>query len=158
MLRCLRTGEEVFEQLQKMNMMGCIPTHDTYIMLIRKFCRWRQLDNVFKLWDEMSKNGLDHDRSSYIVLIHGLFLNGKIEESYKYYQEMKQKGLLSEPKIDEMLQAWVAGRGDFQENKVTCSQENKERVKFEKADKERDFRKMPETRRVMRERGFSFWD
>ncbi|XP_009803263.1 uncharacterized protein LOC107785695 [Nicotiana tabacum] len=158
LLRCLRTGEEVFEQLQKMNMMGCIPTHDTYIMLIRKFCRWRQLDNVFKLWDEMSKNGLDHDRSSYIVLIHGLFLNGKIEESYKYYQEMKQKGLLSEPKVDEMLQAWVAGRGDFQENKVTCSQENKERVKFEKADKERDFRKMPETRRVMRERGFSFWD
>ncbi|XP_009622918.1 pentatricopeptide repeat-containing protein At5g15010, mitochondrial [Nicotiana tomentosiformis] len=158
LLRCLRTGEEVFEHLQKMNMMGCIPTHDTYIMLIRKFCRWCQLDNVFKLWGEMSKNGLDHDRSSYIVLIHGLFLNGKIEESYKYYQEMKQKGLLSEPKIDEMLQAWVAGRSDFQENKVKCSQENKERVKFEKADKERDYLKIPETRRVMRERGFSFWD
>ncbi|XP_060190572.1 pentatricopeptide repeat-containing protein At5g15010, mitochondrial-like [Lycium barbarum] len=153
LLRSVRTGEEVFEHLQKMNSMGCIPTHDTYIMLIRKFCRWCQLDNVFKLWDEMSKIGLDHDRSSYIVLIHGLFLNGKLEESYKYYQEMKQKGLLPEPKIDEMLRAWVV-----QENNVTCSQENKERVKFEKADKERDFRKKPEIRRVTREGGFSFWD
>lgn len=140
LLRSLRTGEEVFQHLQKMNMMGCIPTHDTYIMLIRKFCRWCQLDYVFKLWDEMSKIGLDHDRSSYIVLIHGLFLNGKLQESYKYYQEMKHKGLLPEPKIDEMLQAWVAGRRDFQENKVTCHQENKEVVKFEKADNERDFR------------------
>ncbi|KAL3363269.1 hypothetical protein AABB24_012520 [Solanum stoloniferum] len=158
LLRSLRTGEEVFEHLQKMNTMGCIPTHDTYIMLIRKFCRWCQLDNVFMLWDKMSKIGLDHDRSSYIVLIHGLFLNGKLEESYKYYQEMKQKGLLPEPKIDEMLQAWVAGRRDSQENKVTCHQENKKVVKFEKADKERDFHKKPEMRKVMRERGFSFWD
>ncbi|KAH0655504.1 hypothetical protein KY285_030386 [Solanum tuberosum] len=158
LLRSLRTGEEVFEHLQKMNTMGCIPTHDTYIMLIRKFCRWCQLDNVFMLWDKMSKIGLDHDRSSYIVLIHGLFLNGKLEESYKYYQEMKQKGLLPEPKIDEMLQAWVAGRRDSQENKVTCHQENKKVVKFEKADKERDFHKKPEMRKVMRVRGFSFWD
>ncbi|CAN4103032.1 unnamed protein product [Withania somnifera] len=145
LLRSLRTGEEVFHHLQQMNTMGCIPTHDTYIMLIRKFCRWCQLDNVFKLWDEMSKIGLDHDRSSYIVLIHGLFLNGKLEESYKYYQEMKQK-------------AWVAGRRDFQENEVKCLQENKEVVKFEKADKERDFRRKPEMRKVIRERGFSFWD
>lgn len=70
---------------------------------------------------------------------------------------MKQKGLLPEPKIDEMLQAWVAGRRDSQENKVTCHQENKKVVKFEKADKERDFHKKPEMRKVMRERGFSFW-
>ncbi|CAI9781006.1 unnamed protein product [Fraxinus pennsylvanica] len=97
--RILRTGEEVFQLLERMHM-ECHPSHDTYIMLIRKFCRWRQLDNVFKLWTEMSKNELDPDQSSYIMLIHGLFLNGKLEEAYKYYLEMKEKHLLTEPKID----------------------------------------------------------
>nr|POE45440.1 pentatricopeptide repeat-containing protein, mitochondrial [Quercus suber] len=77
-------------------------------MLIRKFCRWRQLDNVFKLWSEMIQNGVDPDRSSYIVLIHGLFLNGKLEEAHKYYIEMKEKHLIPEPKTDEMLQAWLS--------------------------------------------------
>ncbi|KAF2306846.1 hypothetical protein GH714_021976 [Hevea brasiliensis] len=101
--RVLRTGEEVFALLEKMRKMGCQPITDTYVMLIRKFCRWRQFDDVFKLWNEMSENGIGPDRSSYIVLIHGLFLNGKLEAAYKYYTDMKQKQLLPEPKIDEML-------------------------------------------------------
>nr|GMC95489.1 pentatricopeptide repeat-containing protein At5g15010, mitochondrial isoform X1 [Ipomoea batatas] len=108
--RILRTEEEVFELLHNMNVMGCHPTHETYIMLIRKFCRWQQLDLVFKLWADMIQNGLDPDRSSYIVLIHGLFLNGKLEDAHKYYLEMKEKDLLPEPKIEEMLQAWIAGK------------------------------------------------
>ncbi|CAI9109859.1 OLC1v1009779C1 [Oldenlandia corymbosa var. corymbosa] len=106
----LRSDEEVFALLQKMKMTSCKPTHDTYIMLIRKFCRWRQFDNVFKLWNEMSANGLDHDRSSYLVLVHGLFLNGKLEESYQYYLEMQGKHMLPDPKIEEMLHAWLAGK------------------------------------------------
>ncbi|KAI8569081.1 hypothetical protein RHMOL_Rhmol02G0250700 [Rhododendron molle] len=64
----LRSGDEVFELLEKMNKVDCCPNNDTYAMLIRKFCLWHQLDNVFKLWGEMSKNG-DPDRSSYVRLI-----------------------------------------------------------------------------------------
>lgn len=163
--RILRTGEEVFELLQRMNVTGCQPGHDTYIMLIRKFCRWRQLDNVFKLWTEMRNNGLDHDRSSYIVLIHGLFLNGKLEESYQYYLEMKKKHLLPEPKIEEMLQAWLAGKEndgrqitylkDSQE--VPTKLENKARLNPKKLDSKRDFFCQPEVEKTTRERGFSFW-
>ncbi|XP_059647280.1 pentatricopeptide repeat-containing protein At5g15010, mitochondrial-like [Cornus florida] len=164
--RILRTGEQVFELLEKMYKMGCCPNNDTYIMLIRKFCRWRQLDNVIKLWTEMSKNGLDPDRSSYTVLIHGLFLNGKLEEAYKYYQEMKEKQFLPEPKTDEMLQAWVSSKEiaewrvvDSEKNQVDCSHSgNRTTVNSKKFNEERDFRRQPETRRVVRERGFSFWD
>lgn len=101
--RMVMTGEEVFELLQKMDMTGCHPCHETFILLIRKFCHWQQIDNVFRVWDEMRKSGLEPDRSSYIVLIHGLFLNGKLEDANKFYVEMKGKGLLSDPKIDEML-------------------------------------------------------
>ncbi|CDP21048.1 unnamed protein product [Coffea canephora] len=163
--RILMTGEEVFALLQSMNVTGCQPGHDTYIMLIRKFCRWRQLDNVFKLWTEMRNNGLDHDRSSYIVLINGLFLNGKLEESYKYYLEMKKKHLLPEPKIEEMLQAWLAGKQndgrqithlkDSQE--VPTKLENKARLKPKKLDGKRDFFHQPEGKMTTREHGFSFW-
>ncbi|KZV19010.1 pentatricopeptide repeat-containing family protein [Dorcoceras hygrometricum] len=171
--RILRTGEQVFELLQKMYLTGCHPTHDTYIMLIRKFCRWRQLDNVFKLWREMSENGLDPDRSSYIVLIHGLFLNGKLEEAFNYYQEMKAKHLLPEPKTEEMLQDWMRGKKDA-ENPVTDPKDNQSTFRvtdpkdnpssvesLQRLDigskKEFSF-PQPELRSFRRERGFSFPD
>ncbi|KAL6985273.1 hypothetical protein U1Q18_018650 [Sarracenia purpurea var. burkii] len=163
LLRILRTGEEVFELLEKMNKMGCHPNNDTYIMLIRKFCRWHQLDNVLKLWSEMSKNG-GPDRSSYVTLIHGLFLNGKLEEAYKYYQEMKEKQFLPEPKLDVVLQTWVSGKqiANCQminsKDKVDLSHlGNESRVTSPKFDRERDVIGHPEVRSVVRERGFSLW-
>lgn len=161
--RILRTGEEVFLLLEKMKKMGCHPNSDTYIMLIRKFCRWRQLDDVFKLWNEMSENGLSPDRCSYIVLIHGLFLNGKCEEAYKYYTEMKEKSFVPEAMIDEMLQAWVSGKQiekcpviDSEDNQVDSSQSGIQTGAIIK--KERDFWRQPETRKVVRTGGFSFWE
>ncbi|RZB47361.1 pentatricopeptide repeat-containing protein At5g15010, mitochondrial-like [Glycine soja] len=164
--RILRTKEEVFELLDKMKELGCYPTIETYIMLMRKFCRWRQLDDVFKMWDAMREDGIGHDRSSYIVLIHGLFLNGKLEEAHTYYAEMQEKGFLPEPKTEEMLQAWVSGKQatEGQETNLEPNQlENdtlKKKVKAipSKFDREKAFLREPETRRVTRERGFSFWE
>ncbi|ONH94151.1 hypothetical protein PRUPE_7G001100 [Prunus persica] len=164
--RILRTGEKVFELLEMMKYTGCHPNTDTYIMLIRKFCRWRQLDHVFKLWSEMSENGVNPDRSSYIVLIHGLFLNGKLEEAYKYYMEMKEKQYLPEPSTEEMLQSWLSGKqiSTFQTTdkegvQLDCSQPDmKTSVISNKSHQEKDFLRQPETRKVVRERGFSFWE
>lgn len=164
--RILRTKEEVFELLDKMKELGCYPTTETYIMLIRKFCRWRHLDDVFKVWDAMREDGIGRDRSSYIVLIHGLFLNGKVEEAYRYYAEMQEKGFLPEPKTEEMLQKWVSGKQatEGQETDLEPNElENdtlKKKVKAipSKFDREKDFLCQPETRRVTRERGFSFWE
>eukprot|EP01018_Ginkgo_biloba_P038185 Gb_08432 [translate_table: standard] len=106
----LKDSEEILKLLEKMIGTDCTPTIETYIMLIRKFCRWGHHEKVFKLWNDMEKHGLSPDRSAYIVLIHGLFLNSKLEEACKYYEEMKAKGFLPEPKTDEMLKAWIAGR------------------------------------------------
>ncbi|KAG4940334.1 hypothetical protein JHK82_046042 [Glycine max] len=164
--RILRTKEEVFELLDKMKELRCYPTIETYIMLIRKFCRWCQLDDVFKIWDAMREDEISHDRSSYIVLIHGLFLNGKLEEAQRYYAEMQEKGFLPEPKTEEMLQAWVSGKQatEGQEKDLEPSQlENdtlKKKVKGipSKFDRKKAFLREPETRRVTRERGFSFWE
>ncbi|KAI3716586.1 hypothetical protein L1987_67561 [Smallanthus sonchifolius] len=122
--RSSRTSDEAFSILQKMNRMGCCPNHDTYTMLIRKFCRWDDFENVWKLWDEMIRNGLDPDRSSYVALVNGLFLNGKLEEAYKYHEEMKSKGLLPEPEMEETLQAWIAAKqtteASMMESKTKC--------------------------------------
>ncbi|VAH81240.1 unnamed protein product [Triticum turgidum subsp. durum] len=101
---------EVFDLLDKMKALHCEPEMDTYIMLIRKFCRWKQHDSVEKLWNAMPANGLTPDRSAYIVFIHGLFLNGKLEEAAKYYEEMKAKGFSPEEKTESMIQAWRSGR------------------------------------------------
>ncbi|CAO2171849.1 unnamed protein product [Urochloa humidicola] len=110
LLSVARSPIEVFDLLDKMKELHCDPEMDTYIMLIRKFCRWKQHESVEKLWSTMPANGLSPDRSAYIVLIHGLFLNGRLEEAAKYYEEMKDKGFSPEKKTEEMIQAWLAGR------------------------------------------------
>ncbi|CAA0839582.1 Pentatricopeptide repeat-containing protein -mitochondrial [Striga hermonthica] len=164
-IRALRTGDEVFDLLDKMREAGCIPDHDTYIMLIKKFCRRRQLDLVFRVWAEMGKNGLDPDRSSYIVLIHGLFLNGKLDEANKYYLEMKEKELLPEPEIDAMLRAWVEGKtGDklqkdapIDDRRSFSKLGDKAGIKSKKNHRENHFLRQPESRSVTREKGYSFW-
>ncbi|KAJ1285934.1 hypothetical protein BS78_03G315300 [Paspalum vaginatum] len=110
LLNVARSPIEVFDLLDKMKELRCEPEMDTYIMLIRKFCRWKQHESVEKLWRAMPANGLSPDRSSYIVLIHGLFLNGRLEEAAKYYEEMKAKGFSPEQNTEEMIHAWLAGR------------------------------------------------
>ncbi|KAF3784625.1 Pentatricopeptide repeat-containing protein [Nymphaea thermarum] len=107
LLRRAVNAEEVFDLLNEMRRVGCVPVVDSYLMLIRKFCRWRQISIVWKLWDDMHKYGLSYDRSSYSILINGLFLNGFLEDAWRYCQEMKAKGFEPEPKMDEMLKAWV---------------------------------------------------
>ncbi|KMT02602.1 hypothetical protein BVRB_9g202880 [Beta vulgaris subsp. vulgaris] len=109
-LRIQRIGEEIFMLLDKMKELGYQPNKDTYLVLIRKFCRWRQLDKVFYLWDQMKQNGLNDNTTSYIVLIHGLFLNGKREEAHKIYTEMKEKKLLADVKTDELIQTWLSNK------------------------------------------------
>ncbi|KAI9185799.1 hypothetical protein LWI28_010750 [Acer negundo] len=162
-MHILSTGEEVFDLLEKMRKMGCEPTNDTYIMLIRKFSRWCQYDNVFKVWNEICENGIGPDCSAYVVLIHGLFLNGKLEEARKYYKEMKEKELVLDRKTDERLQDWLSSK-PFAEPQMADSKDNQlligkhTRLISKKCDQERDFLRQPETRRVVRERGFSFWD
>lgn len=141
----LRTAEEVFELLSKMKETGCYPTNDTYIMLIRKFCRWQQHENVFKLWTGMVESGISPDRSSYIVLIHGFFLNGKLDDAYKYYQEMKAKGFPPEPKTDEMIKAWLSGKETSSQQAIELKDMKEDMYPLEK-----------NTIRVTREWGFSF--
>ncbi|CAI0433863.1 unnamed protein product [Linum tenue] len=160
-LRYLRTAEGVFELLENMSKVGCQPTNDTYIMLIRKFCRWRQLDNVFKLWDLMIRNGISPDRSTYIVLIHGLFLNGELELAHQYYAEMKEKQLLPEPKIDEVIQTWLSNKqiAKLQLVKLEGNQSSKPgRDTSTRFGRDKNFVRQAETRRVVRDRGFSFWE
>lgn len=115
----------------------------------------------------MSENGVGPDRSSYIVLIHGLFLNGKLEEAHKYYIEMKDKQYLPEPRTEEMLKAWLSGKQtsksqttDSEVDRVDCTQpaRNTRLVASRKPPQEKDFLRQPETRKVVRERGFSFWE
>lgn len=163
LFRILRTGQQVFGFLENMRRTGCCPNHDTYIMLIRKLCRWQQIHDVFKLWKEMIENGFNPDRSSYIVMIHGLFLNGKLEEAHKFYVEMKEKQLLPEPKTEEMIQAWVSGKKStecqlevLKVDDIAYSKIGKKTG--ENSNKEKYFRRLPERRVVAREKGFSFWD
>ncbi|XP_065854783.1 pentatricopeptide repeat-containing protein At5g15010, mitochondrial [Euphorbia lathyris] len=162
-LRVLRTGEEVFALLEKMRNTGCQPVNDTYIMLIRKFCRWRQFDNVFKIWNAMSESGVGPDRSSYIVLIHGLFLNGNLDAAYEYYVDMKRKGFLPEPKIDELIQTWLSNKQmadsqmiESEGNQLDCNQLGKQnKADSERINHEKSFHGQAETITVARERGFS---
>ncbi|CAM8888176.1 unnamed protein product [Rhodiola kirilowii] len=163
--RIIRTSDEVFLLLETMKKAGCNPSSDTYIMLIRKLCRWRQIEDVFKLWSVMIEDSISPDRSSYIVLIHGLFLNGKLEEANKFYEEMKAKLIRPDPMLDELLQAWESGRQNIEYRKVnlardegTCDESKKKTMGAKNHDEERDLQRYPEMRKVVRRGGFSFWE
>lgn len=162
-LSIVPTAEEVFDLLEKMRERGCGPTNDTYITLIRKFSRWNQYDNVFKMWNEICEDGVGPDCSAYVALIHGLFLNKRLGEARKYYEEMKGKELLLDHKTDERLQDWLSGEA-FADHPIEHTYDHQlqlgkhTRAVSRKFDQERDFLRQPETRRVVRERGFSFWD
>jgi len=150
--RNIRTTDEVFDLLDSMKSSNCKPEIETYIMLIRKLCRWRQYDKVFELWQDIHLNGPFPDRSAYIVLIHGLFLNGKLDEAHKYYEEMKSRGFSPEPRTEAMVQTWLSGKemgGGTKQDSIEVG------IKKKKTSK-RDY-KRPETRDVTRESGFSFW-
>ncbi|CAH8370639.1 unnamed protein product [Eruca vesicaria subsp. sativa] len=157
-MRILRTGEEVFEMLGKMRKMGCEPNVDTYIMLIRKFCRWRDFDNVALLWDEMKEKGVGPDLSSYIVMIHGMFLNGKVDEAHEYYKEMKEKGLRANENVEVMIQSWFEGKQSVEKGMVDVKGDEKEGGIVKKTEREGNFLQQPEVRRVVRGHGYSFWD
>ncbi|XP_047329572.1 pentatricopeptide repeat-containing protein At5g15010, mitochondrial [Impatiens glandulifera] len=150
----LRTGEETFSFLEKMRETGCPPNNDTYVMLIRKFCRWRDFDTVFKLWNDLNKCG-GRDRSAYVALIHGLFLNGKLEEANKYNCEMKEKHFLPEPKLDERLQIWASGRNVIN-LKNSCIDSSPSADKSGKiVEGRRRYIEETDIRRVVIDRGFS---
>ncbi|XP_021750590.1 pentatricopeptide repeat-containing protein At5g15010, mitochondrial-like [Chenopodium quinoa] len=165
-LRIQRTGEEAFMLLDKMKELGCQPNKDTYLLLIRKFCRWGQLDNVFILWDQMTDNGLNDDATSHIALIHGLFLNGKLEEAHKIYSEMKGKNLLPDAKTDELIQTWLSNK-QMENSPLTNSEASlvtNDHVPSKTKTIKKQFgqgtgaTKEPEFRKVIKERGFSFWE
>ncbi|KAL8159599.1 hypothetical protein V2J09_001136 [Rumex salicifolius] len=167
LLRLQRNGEDIYLLLDKMKETGCEPNKDTFIMLIRKFCRWGQVDNVFKLWGEMNERGMNDDSTSYIVLIHGLFLNGKLEEAHKVYVEMKDRSLIPDAKTDELIQTWLSNKETAELRALDSSfgsffdigaETPKPRAKIHRLDRERDIQKQPETRKVVKERGFSFWE
>ncbi|KAJ0229577.1 Pentatricopeptide repeat-containing protein [Hirschfeldia incana] len=162
-MRILRTGEEVFEMLGKMRKMGCEPTVDTYIMLIRKFCRWRDFDNVALLWDEMKEKGVGPDLSSYMVMIHGMFLNGKVDEAHGYYREMKEMGFRPDEKAEEMIKSWFEGKQYPEKGMVDLKGRNDvsgvgEEGFVKKTERGGNFLQQPEVRRVVRGHGYSFWD
>lgn len=162
-LRIQRTGEEAFTLLDKMKKLGCQPNKDTYLLLIRKFCRWGQLDNVFYLWGQMTDNGLNDDTTSHIALIHGLFLNGKLEEAHKIYSEMKGKNLLPDAKTEELIQTWLSNKQMANspmtnpKSSLVDSGHVPSKTKAQKqVDRGSGFTKQPEFRKVVKERSFSF--
>ena len=157
--RTVRTSEEVFDTLELMKEMRCSPESETYVMLIRKLCRWRCHDSVAKLWEELSSSGGGPDRSAYVVLIHGLFLSGNLVEALKYYEEMKTRGFPPEPRTEEMMQTWLSGRDSVK----LCSSAIGTKLSQMAGDpscrsRRRNCTPRPEDRCITRERGFSLLD
>ncbi|CAA7406153.1 unnamed protein product [Spirodela intermedia] len=164
MFDTVKTSDEVFEMLELMKQAKCPPANETYIMLIRKLCRWRRHESVAKLWTEMAAAGGGPDRSAYVVLIHGLFLNGKLAEAAEFYEEMKVRGFSPEPRTEEMMQAFFSGRdsgnppgGGGAAAAVPPPADQRE-TGGRSSPRCRNSLSKPEERSVTRERGFSLWN
>ena len=74
---------------------------------------------------------------------------------------MKEKQLLPEPNIDEVIQTWLSNKeiANLQLAKLRGNQSSKpERDISPKLGQDKNFRQQVGTPKVVRDRGFSFWE
>ena len=83
---------------------GCMPSVQTYNMLISMFFEMGNLDEVFDTWDEMDKRGCPRDTDTYCVMIEGLFSCNKVEDACSLLEDVVNKGIkLPYRKFDSFL-------------------------------------------------------
>lgn len=104
-LKVAKNSEEALKIFQRMMKSGCVPTCDTYNLMLRMLIDWNDMDRVHKLWYDLEREGMGPDQRSYTVMIHGLYEKGKFEEAYRYYNEMTEKGLFVEPRTKILVKA-----------------------------------------------------
>ncbi|CAA6669206.1 unnamed protein product [Spirodela intermedia] len=145
MFDTVKTSDEVFEMLELMKQAKCPPANETYIMLIRKLCRWRRHESRLRRLDPR------------------LFLNGKLAEAAEFYEEMKVRGFSPEPRTEEMMQAFFSGRdsgnppGGGAPPRRPPPADQRE-TGGRSSPRCRNSLSKPEERSVTRERGFSLWN
>lgn len=76
---------------------GVRPRLDTYVMLLRKFCRWGFPQPVLGFREKMEEHGVSPDASAYNALIDFLVNKGLVNMARKYDEEMFSKGLSPKP-------------------------------------------------------------
>eukprot|EP01018_Ginkgo_biloba_P014229 Gb_06907 [translate_table: standard] len=96
----LKKPKEVLVLFDKMVKNGCIPTIETYIMLMRKFGSWGLLRIVFMFWNQMEQNGCSPNECAYKALIDALIRRGRYHLARKYNEEMVARGISSDPRRD----------------------------------------------------------
>eukprot|EP00252_Welwitschia_mirabilis_P017737 TRINITY_DN39322_c0_g1_i1.p1 TRINITY_DN39322_c0_g1~~TRINITY_DN39322_c0_g1_i1.p1 ORF type:complete len:253 (-),score=44.33 TRINITY_DN39322_c0_g1_i1:37-735(-) len=115
---------------------GCMPSSDTYNLLLKAFTAWGEWEKVQELWHEMQKKGMGPDDRSYTVMIHGLYEAGKLQEAYSYYNEMTEKGFSIQPRTKILVKS-IEIQLDRSGNNIPDGEEEPEQVKTTQFDSSR---------------------
>ncbi|GKV25129.1 hypothetical protein SLEP1_g34615 [Rubroshorea leprosula] len=95
---CLEKPREILMLFDRMIEYGFQPIMDTYVMLMRKFCRWGFLRPVLMVWKKMEELGDSPNEFAYNALIDALIDKGMLDMARKYDEEMLAKGLSPKPR------------------------------------------------------------
>ncbi|KAE8707784.1 Pentatricopeptide repeat-containing protein [Hibiscus syriacus] len=131
------------------------------------------------VWTEMSKRGVRHDVVSCSSIMSCYPKASNLNKVLKLFTQMKSRGIEPDKKVDNaVIHALAKARHvkeainllkvmeenerqvvDLKNNQLLDNQlNNRNRDPSRKLDQAKDFLKEPETRRVVRKRGFSFWE
>ncbi|KAF1891783.1 hypothetical protein Lal_00031592 [Lupinus albus] len=111
----------------------CLPTAQTYSILIAMFLKLNRIGVVKETWNDMKGTGVGPDLDLYTVLIHGLCENQNWKEACHFFVEMIENGFLPQKVTFEtlyrgliqsdMLRTWRRLKKKLDEESITFGSE-----------------------------------
>ncbi|GER53841.1 pentatricopeptide repeat-containing protein [Striga asiatica] len=109
LLRTAKNREDVDWILERMRKIGCKMEGDTYILLLRLYIKWGEVERAKWAWGEMEREGFGPDRRSYTIFIHGYYDKGMLKPALDLFDEMVSKGMVPEPSTEELVKDMRSG-------------------------------------------------
>jgi pentatricopeptide repeat protein len=88
-----KTSEDAELFLKEMKEMGVTPDVVTYNSLVDVYCKGREIEKAYKVFDEMREQDLSPDVITYTCIIGGLGLIGQPDKARDVLKEMKEYGV-----------------------------------------------------------------
>lgn len=101
--------EATMEILSRMKKSELGPNGDTFLLILERFFKLKQVENALKIWVEMRQYEAKPLDEHYRVVVHGLVEYGHVIKANEIYNEMISKGFVEDPKLKKLLKRPIKG-------------------------------------------------
>ncbi|CAN8233597.1 unnamed protein product [Cochlearia groenlandica] len=96
--------DQTLEVLGQMKISRLGPKEDTFLLILGKLFKEKQLENALKIWAEMGRFEIEASPALYLATVQGLLTCGWHQKAREMYLDMKTKGFPRNPKLQKLLE------------------------------------------------------